>query len=165
MESRVFRCFMSLATAAPMRRFFNLDRPFMEAWFEVFETALQRNAPEAASVLHDIDLPPDAFMLKWFMTFFAQPLAGHLEVVLVIWDRTLCLGAQEIMKAAVALAALTAPLLQHLSSVNQQAVLARLPDDLKVFELRFFERMKAVNLTDAEVARLLDEGAEVEPLV
>lgn len=165
MESRVFRCFMSLATAAPMRRFFNLDRPFMEAWFEVFETALQRNSPKAASVLHDIDLPPDAFLLKWFMTFFAQPLAGHLEVVLVIWDRTLCLGAQEIMKAAVALAALTAPLLQHLSSVNQQAVLARLPDDLKVFELRFFERMKAVNLTDSEIARLLDEGAEVEPLM
>lgn len=165
MESRVFRCFMSLATASPLRRFFNLDRPFMEAWFEVFEAALLRNAPEAASELHAIDLPPDAFLLKWFMTFFAQPLAGHLEVVLVIWDRTLCLGPQEIMKAAVALAALTAPLLKHLSSVNQQALLARLPDDLKIFESRFFERMKAVNLTDAELARLLDESAEAEPLV
>jgi hypothetical protein len=165
MESRVFRCFMGLATSSPLRRFFNLDRRFMEGWFEVFDSALQRNASDAAVELHSIDLPPDAFLLKWFMTLFAQPLSGHLEVVLVIWDRTLCLGPQEIMKAAIALAALLAPLLKHLSSVNQQALLARMPDDVKMFETRFFERMRLVTLTEQETARLLEPEAEMEPLV
>eukprot|EP00923_Selenidium_pygospionis_P058348 GHVN01102407.1.p1 GENE.GHVN01102407.1~~GHVN01102407.1.p1 ORF type:complete len:342 (+),score=58.15 GHVN01102407.1:70-1026(+) len=96
-----FACLCNLLNSPSLLGLYKLEPSLIQRRYDVFGSLLQHTSPSLHSLLDSIGLPPEMFLLEWFLTIYTKPLT--LELAACVWDVYLLDGEITLYVAAVAL--------------------------------------------------------------
>eukprot|EP00388_Colpodella_angusta_P043297 GDKK01059051.1.p1 GENE.GDKK01059051.1~~GDKK01059051.1.p1 ORF type:complete len:619 (-),score=123.00 GDKK01059051.1:72-1928(-) len=98
---RAFQVFANLLTSPSLLGLFQLNREAVQIRYTLFNSLLEIVVPEVARAFKVHQIPPDMFLLEWFLSLFAKAIP--FRAALVVWDLVLVDGEEMLFLTAVAL--------------------------------------------------------------
>nr|CEL65076.1 TPA: hypothetical protein BN1204_009350 [Neospora caninum Liverpool] len=141
-----FVCLCNLLNTPTLLGMYRMQTETVHKRYKIFDQLLMENCPELALHLEAVGVPPELYLLEWFLTLFTKALG--IDVASFVWDCFFLEGEVVLYVVSVALMALLEKDLLACTDVAEASILlAGISRRMRHGEALLVEKMKRVRVS------------------